>query len=758
MTSTATTPAFEATPFAPGGGAPLLAGGAWWGALAVVGVALALGWLIIPARSQWGRGVGGFVDLWLGRAAAGLAVTALAVLGLGQARGLLFRFPWWLPALAGWGALAASAARALRNGRQGDGGRGKIDYDCDYEHEHDYGNDNDNEKSISRPPAFGFRPTALVLRLLGWAAAGFVLLLLLLPAVCPPLNYDVLEYHLGIVPHIFAARRVEPIPHVFYTAQPIATEMLYTLAAAVEGTPWGQAPGMLQWFLVALGVLLLARLLVRLRAPRPWRPWLIVLLLVHPIAVRLELDRLTDWTGLVMLAAGLNVWLAAWEAGGNGARAGGASAIPWRAGLLMGLLAGGAVGAKWTHAGTVALPLLLCAFGLGLRRIGGGGVRARLRGGMLAAAACGLAAAVAWLPWGVWLWHVRRNPFAPFLADYFPNPQWGPPQLAFLIQAHGPLAFGSGAYWANLGRRLTIGFPGTPLIEAALLVAGGVWLAVAIRWLIRGNPAISHAPGRVTPLRGRLDDDLALLGWLGGGILAAVLLWGRLRFAADRFLAPMLVAALVTTALGLKWLIFRWVPSRRVAYRSAAVLGVATLAALLAMPGLLDLTALVRAVRYAPRAFGRVSVRDFWSENLGLTVRLFEAADALPAGSRILAVSEARRYPFSRPVDPASVFDASPILPYLRAVVPAPASIDDAAEDLRRLLAAAGYTHLLVNEYERNRLLAMHTPPRVANNPRFRKTLRIPNEAQRQHELAGRWMWSYMDFASERLSDPQRNV
>ena len=57
---------------------------------------------------------------------------------------------------------------------------------------------------------------------------------LLGPALSPPLNYDTLEYHLGVIPHYFQEGIVAPIPHVFYSAQPLGTEMLYTLAAVLD--------------------------------------------------------------------------------------------------------------------------------------------------------------------------------------------------------------------------------------------------------------------------------------------------------------------------------------------------------------------------------------------------------------------------------------------------------------------------------------------------------------------------------------------
>jgi hypothetical protein len=88
-----------------------------------------------------------------------------------------------------------------------------------------------------------------------------------------------------------------PIPGVIYTRQPIATEALYTLAAAIEGNAWGHAPGILQWLMIVLGTAVFAEAMRRFAIPSSWRPWVVLLVLTQPIMFVLQLDRMTDWTG-----------------------------------------------------------------------------------------------------------------------------------------------------------------------------------------------------------------------------------------------------------------------------------------------------------------------------------------------------------------------------------------------------------------------------------------------------------------------------
>ncbi len=599
---------------------PLLDAWAWWGALCVIGLALLAGSGLPPWRGRRG------MDDWLARGAAGLALVAAATLAAGQVEGLLLRSGLWsLAGALGWLVLAVSSFRSRR------------------------------PAALRR--IYGATASAGGLLLAAW------LVVMLAPAFGPSLNYDALEYHVGIIPQVFEAGRFEPIPHMMYTRQPIATEALYTLAAAIEGRPWGWAPGALHWLLLAFGGLTIVRLARRLGVPAVWRPWLALALLAHPVLFILQLDRMTDWTGVALLAAGLLALR-------RPVRTGGA--------LLAGVIAGGAVAAKWTHAGTVALPLGLVALA-GARRFG-----AR---GLLIFAAAALAT---WLPWGLWSWHHAGNPFSPFLASLFPTPHWPPERLAFLLGTHEPLSPLAAEYWLNLAGRLTGGVAGAWL--AALALAGAAVAAMA-------------AAGRR-----RIAPQTRMALALAAGVLVALLLWGQLRHAADRFLAPTLLAALLTLALLAARLLRRLPASARRGGRLAGTLALAVLA----LPAFVSFNELsprfFSAARgFAPTALGRVAPEEHWQLGLGATSALFEAANALPAGSRLIALNEARRYPFRHPVALASVFDASPLAPHVRGATD--------GEQIRRRLRATGFTHLLVNEFEQARILEIHPPPRLERDP-----------------------------------------
>jgi hypothetical protein len=152
------------------------------------------------------------------------------------------------------------------------------------------------------------------------------------------------------------------------------------------------------------------------------------------------------------------------------------------------------------------------------------------------------------------------------------------------------------------------------------------------------------------------------------------------------------------------------------------------------------------AVRgFGAAALGLRTPEQYWEGTLGATAELFAAANRLPPPSRLIAVNEARRYPFRWPVALASVFDRSPIRP-------AVAGAAD-AETIRRRLVQAGYTHLLVNEFEQDRILRMHPPPRLWLDAEFTRL----REAGDPLELARRY-GGMTEFATDPLSPAEREI
>lgn len=619
---------------------PLLDLSAWGGGLGVVLVLYFFGALISAAARLRLHGT----DLHLLRVALGFCAVPSLVLGLGQFEGVAAGSIWIIPAAAGGAWFAVSLFRAPAS------------------------------------PA-GMSGCAAVPGMIGWLACAGVVLLLLGPAFAPPINYDVLEYHLGVVAWYFETGRITPVPHMFYSAQPLATEMLYLVSAAVEGSVRAAASGVTQWCLILLVAAFAVRILARLNTPRPLVPWLVLLLLSHPIFVSLEVDRMTDLAACVPLGGAFLFRLATSRSGRDetGTEEQGAPYLVRSA--LMGCLAAGAVQVKWTNLGT-SLPLVLAlAITMPAPGASGGGLfRARLTA--LAAFIAGFVLVIA--PWMIWLGYHAGNPFAPFLAQVFPTEAWGPERLDFLLATHKPLSFASMVYWKHLYGRLASLSLGPPLVAVYLIACG---YAFAARRKA-GERGVFFPAG---PL-----PEHALLGALAFGAL----LWGRLAQAESRFLAP----SVFTSVILLGAIAGRLSGERAVRVSLA-------LAMLAVAPYLYSQSRLLTSLPYAAHAVGRVSSNEFLRVGMGATTDLYESANDLPHGSRIFCFGEARRYYFRHPVTMASVFDRHPVIALLDGC--------GSAEDLKRRLADAGFTHVLFNDFETGRLLAFHPPRPVERDPRY---------------------------------------
>lgn len=522
-----------------------------------------------------------------------------------------------------------------------------------------------------------------------WLIPLFAWLLLIAPAFCPPMNYDVLEYHLGVVPHWMREGAIKPIPHVFYTAQPLATEVLYWIAASIEGTPWGYAPGIVQWLLVGLTLALLARVLRAVRSPDAWIAPLVLLFLVHPVIFPLALDRMTDLTGAMFMLAGLLLIFAPQ-----------ANASDFMRNLIIGIFIGAAIASKWTNAGTSALILFLAALGSDCTSSFAFPRLARRIGSIAFGALLTLG------PWLIWNFMHNGNPFAPFLASWFPTERWDARQYAFLIEQHHPRSLLDPRFVRDLVMRLASHRLGPPLLLGALVLA----IAARVR------------PRRRSPYLG-----------IAIGILLACVLWGQLGQAATRFLAPVVAASVVLLGA--------------VAGRAWPALGdrsklCATMSLILAL------------VVYLPRQPGLRNLPVFWELALGRvaprevsddTQPFFDAVNALPKESRVMAIGEARSYFFTRPVTLATVFDRHPI----RAAVTQSESWSGIADRLR----TEGFTHLAVNEYELARLLQFHPPLELLRNAEF-NALRRRGAAAWPELLAAFPGWC--EFACDPLTEENR--
>ena len=164
---------------------------------------------------------------------------------------------------------------------------------------------------------------------------------MILGSMLPAIDFDVLEYHLQGPKEYYQAGRISFLPHNVYTNMPFGVEMLHLLAMEVMGDWWwGGLAGQL---LVALfgpaAAVLIAAAAARAGSPRA--AWFAALVyLSTPWIYRLAVIAYVEGPLCFYHAALSGLAVAGW-----GTRAISPCSAIWG---LLGLLAGGAMGCKYT--------------------------------------------------------------------------------------------------------------------------------------------------------------------------------------------------------------------------------------------------------------------------------------------------------------------------------------------------------------------------------------------------------------------------
>jgi hypothetical protein len=346
----------------------------------------------------------------LARAALGVLAWMLGLFGLAAA-GLLT--PGWILGLALASALAAAIARRRWGGDPGDGDAGAV-----------------------------FAGAALVF------TSPFLVL-----ALRPEVSWDASAYHLTLAKRYLAAGGFETVDFNVYAHWPLATELLYAGAMAIQDYTLAKALhygfGLATLWAAYLG----ARALHRAESG-----WLAApLILANPVLL-FELGiAYVDLAYAFFFLCGV-LFLAKWRSADDLERA-----PLWLAGLCGGALAGlkvtGILGAA--ALGVLVLPRIV----------------ARLRAGSPRTAwshalAFGLPVVLLWLPWLSKAALATGNPVYPLLYDTFGGPDW---------------SAALGEQFAQWQRSIGMG---RTLVDYALL---------PVRVILSGGPAYDHFAGEIGP-------------------------------------------------------------------------------------------------------------------------------------------------------------------------------------------------------------------------------------------------------------------
>ncbi len=341
---------------------------------------------------------------------------------------------------------------------------------------------------------------------IGWIVVPLVapfLTIMMLGSMLPPLDFDVLEYHLQGPKEYFLAGRIHYLTHNIYTNMPFDVEMLHLLGMEVLGDWWwGALAGQLLVALFAPA----AAVLIAATAARvsPRAGWIAALVyLSTPWVYRTAVIAYVE--GPLCFYQAALVWAAVCVTDDRGRRL-----APRH--LLMGLLAGAAMGCKYTALLSAAIPFGLLTLVESWRRRGIG---------PLVAFVIGWSAILG--PWLVKNVVDTGDPVYPLGYRVFHGRDWDEAMQAKWQRVHGPQPITAGAFAGSV-----VDVAGRSDWQSPLYLA-------------------------LAPLALLARDRRRLAALLG--ILAAYLFlsWWLATHRLDRFWLPILPVLAVLAGLGADW-------------------------------------------------------------------------------------------------------------------------------------------------------------------------------------------------------------
>lgn len=489
-----------------------------------------------------------------------------------------------------------------------------------------------------------------------------IIMIIFIASLPLPVNYDVLEYHLGSVTQSLREGSIKPQPHVFYSCLPFGVEALYAAGMVLEGGESVYTPK-----LINFGILLLAGwgvyiLLGYFRVGRFWRFLGVILFYSHNLVFNVSIAALVEPGQALYVIAAIIYWKY-WMNLQIIHPEKSFSQI-----LMAGIFWGLALGVKWSILGIGIIPFFIFMIPAGIihrmkeNESKKGSFRFFFKEYSKTAGLSGIVILFVFLPWMIRSFVHTGNPVFPFLSGIFRWDQWTPAQMDFYMKVNRAAGFFT---LDHLKIYLDKWHVAGPLYILPIIIAFFFF---------------------------RKDIKIVSLGL---SVILGFIMWNLFVQPPARFLVPivpMLVVIVVVVLTRLN--------------------GAGRFGWLFVIPYLLFVTAIwpLRCVAlYNDGMVGAAAYCYDQEEYLDKLNPYKEGGDfinnELPADSRLFFIYEARTLYIHRPVTVNTVFDKSPLLDI--------AAEAKNVEDMRRILIERGYTHILVNEIELNRFLRMYSPKQV---------------------------------------------
>jgi|GEM_PF-664828 len=493
-----------------------------------------------------------------------------------------------------------------------------------------------------------FKKPCDVLTILAFITLALLVMLYLVCALALPIQYDVLEYHLGAVEQSLRNGTIAPRTHVFYSFLPYGMESIYAAGMLLEGASSWYTPKFINLGLLLLCFAGIYLLLGFVGLDRNWGLFGAILFGMNRLVFTVGLDAFVEIGQTVYVLAALVCWFLSWQYKKKGYFY--LSFIFW----------GFALGVKYSILGLGIIPFFAVLIPVGIKRMEE--QKPVLRESVILAIQGAGIIFVMFMPWMLRNYVHTGNPFFPFFSRIFAWENWTPEQMEFYYRVN----------------RLA-----PPLSVQNLMVHLTKWKDIGYLYTI---PLI---------LVFMVFRNRSLIMGLSGFALMGYLFWNIFLNPPARFLVPLVPVIILLLLLGL----------RRVARISRfGLVFLIPYGIFICASFQMHLVELFNT-GYVKAAFFCYEQDDFLFDQLGYYK---EGADfineTLAPSSRLLFLYEARSLYIRNPVLCNTVFDKSPLL-----------GIAEEAGDgkgIRAELRSRGFTHVLVNEIELNRLIHTYAPPK----------------------------------------------
>lgn len=483
---------------------------------------------------------------------------------------------------------------------------------------------------------------------------SLIVILYLFCSLPLPVNYDVLEYHLGALEKSLQQGTMAPQPYMFFSHLPFGIESFYAAGLVLEGENVCYTPKLLNFGFWLLALCGLYELLALIGLERPWRLLGLILFGMNRLVFSVALDAFVEMGQTVYVLAALVCWCLSWKRNEK--------KYLWLSFVFWGL----ALGAKYSILGLGIIPYVLILVPVGWRlsrgspALSGGSRNDCLKSWIRISLLGVLILLCVFSPWMIRAFYHTGNPCFPFLSGLFPSEVWTPEQMK---------------HYMDVNRS----FP---------LFSAGYFQILLLKWQDLGFLYV--LPVLLILLLYPRDH---LVWGLGGFAVLGYLFWNLFLEPPARFLVPIVPVFIALTLLVLK---------RLFTFSRLRVLFLLPYIVFIVFAFQMRFVELFNA-GYVKAALFCYDQNDFLLDKLGMYK---EAADfinnELPQNSRLLFLYEARTFYIKRPVTTNTIFDTSPLL--------AVAHQAKDAEEIRSKLLALGFTYMLVNEIELNRLIHTYAP------------------------------------------------